>query len=149
MKGKIQQLCQAFPDSINRNVENKTIDKYNVEIVLIGTYMGDISKGNLIFALLLLMAFSLASANSETVATAPRNVSLSGRIPQEEWNRTFRGSSDDVGTFGQQTKDGGYIITGYTSSFGADAPYSWLINPPTQRGSLVDKDRFEWGKRMG
>jgi len=95
MKGKIQQLCQAFPDSINRRREN------------------------------------------------------SGRIPQEEWNRTFRGSSDDVGTFGQQTKDGGYIITGYTSSFGADAPYSWIINPPTQRGSLVDKDRFEWGKRMG
>ena len=63
------------------------------------------------------------------------NASLSGQIPQEEWNRTFGGSSDDVGTYGQQTKDGGFIITGYTSSYGADAPFSWLIKAP-YRGDL-------------
>ncbi len=115
--------------------------------------MGDIIKGRLISALLLLMVFSLASANSETAATTPRNVSLVGRIPQEEWNRTFGGSDDDVGTFGQQTKDGGYIITGYTSSYGADAPYSWLINPP-HRGDLwlikTDSNgKKEWDRTFG
>jgi hypothetical protein len=122
-------------------------------IVLIGTYMGNIIKGNLIFALILLMALSLASANPETVATSPRNASFGGRIPQEEWNRTFGGSSDDVGTFGQQTKDGGYIIIGYTSSYGADTPYSWLINPP-HRGDLwlikTDSNgEKEWDRTFG
>ena len=75
------------------------------------------------------------------------------RIPQEEWNRTFGGSSDDVGTYGQQTKDGGYIITGYTSSYGADAPFSWLIKVQ-HRGDLwlikTDaKGNKEWDRTYG
>ena len=81
----------------------------------------------LIFMLPLLMALYLASANPDTeIAPTGSNIS-SGAAPEEEWNETFGGSGDDVGTFISQTNDGGYIITGTTSSYGVDAPFSWII----------------------
>jgi hypothetical protein len=45
----------------------------------------------------------------------------------ELWSRTYGGTEDDVVSSIGATSDGGYIITGYTESFGASEKDVWLV----------------------
>ena len=45
----------------------------------------------------------------------------------EQWSKTFGGSSYDKAWSVQQTTDGGYILAGYTESYGAGNDDAWLI----------------------
>jgi hypothetical protein len=43
------------------------------------------------------------------------------------WQKTYGGSGDDRAQCIQQTTDGGYVVAGYTSSFGADIRDFWVL----------------------
>lgn len=61
---------------------------------------------------------------------------------QEQWNRTFGGSDEDVGYSVKQVGDGGYIIAGSTKSYGVGEERLWLLKTDSN-GSL------EWDRTLG
>ena len=58
------------------------------------------------------------------------------QVPDTLWTRTYGGVDWDEGHSVQQTADGGYIVTGYTYSFGAGGIDVYLIRTDANGDSI-------------
>jgi hypothetical protein len=77
----------------------------------------------------------------------PLNAYASNHVDEDDssivdWSRTYGGAGIDVGLSMQRTKDGGYVISGYTDSFGASNYDVYLLKTDSE-GNLI------WNKTYG
>jgi len=59
-----------------------------------------------------------------------------------QWSRTYGGPADEQLWWGQQTTDGGYILAGFTYSFGAGGRDVWLVKTNANGDTL-------WSRTFG
>jgi predicted secreted protein len=59
-----------------------------------------------------------------------------------EWNKTYGGPLADSASFLVETDDGGYVLAGYTESFGAGGEDFWLVK-------VDSSGNHEWNKTYG
>ncbi|MDI6840794.1 MAG: T9SS type A sorting domain-containing protein [bacterium] len=65
--------------------------------------------------------------------------SLFAQAPDTLWTKTYGGTGFDGGSSVQECAGGGFIIAGYTNSFGAGGRDVWLIRTDAQGGTLWTK----------
>ena len=64
------------------------------------------------------------------------------------WERTFGGASRDIGASVEQTSDGGFVIVGWTDSYGAGGTDIYLIKTDTE-GNVSPEDPTTWETTLG
>jgi hypothetical protein len=65
------------------------------------------------------------------------------------WSRTFGGPQDDGAFSVQETQDGGFIIAGYTQSYGAGGADVWLIRTDSSGAELWSQTYGGTGEDVG
>ena len=90
-------------------------------------------KSTAVFLLTITIAMAIAQFTPCAYAHNP---------PPVKWNKTYGGNSPDVAYSMQQTSDNGYVIAGYTSSFGAGGADFWLVKTDSNGNS-------QWNKTYG
>jgi len=83
----------------------------------------------LLFGIILIFFPAACAGGLETAGTGPAL----------QWYKMLGGGKDDWGYSVEHTKDGGYIISGSTSSFGAGNQDIWLVKTDTHGNKLWDK----------
>jgi hypothetical protein len=105
--------------------------------------IGLITKGFVFNLILLFIGANISSGIDHDYSDSRNKIGLHKDILQtssiEGWNQTFGGVSFDAGWSVQQSADGGYIVTGYTMSFGAGLRDVWLIKTDRNGTKLWDK----------
>ena len=57
----------------------------------------------------------------------------------KEWDKTFGGYGSDLADSVQQTTDGGFILAGYTTSYGAGFRDAWVVKTDANGSKEWDK----------
>lgn len=69
-------------------------------------------------------------------------IAETGAVPFEEWNKTFGGTGDDEFRYVKQTSDNGFILIGFTDSYGAGGSDAWLVKTDSQ-------GKEQWNRTFG
>ena len=76
-------------------------------------------------------------------------VNTFAQAPDTMWSKIYGGSEDDVGYWVEQTADGGFIITGYTRSYGGSDWDLWLLKTNSEGDTIWTKVYGNIGDDIG
>ena len=130
--------------SMREKLPGITFSQWVISCLLLTTSMAPLLQAHVIqdVSYTVESGYFFPLVNSEIIekdSKYPPSINPIQRFDKEEWNRTIGGSNIDVGYCVRQTTDGGYIISGYTRSYGASGHNMWLIKMDSSGNELWNK----------